>query len=286
VPNRACYGEPALEAADGKAYAGKVRWADDLPLPVGGARVLAYAVDGGALVARAVTDDTGAFVLRAPATHVRLRICHRGARDAASTEHSGDLDDVDLAAQGDAPLLPRMFSEGVVAGRAVGRDGRPVAGARVEVRSQIDLSLPLAAEAITGADGRFVIGGLGWDPYSVQVRTDAGDAGAFEGQPGPDEPVVGVVTLAPAARLEVRLGGDDAATCSPGYLKRLVPEMLDFAVAPLDANATARFAPVTPGRYKLMFECDFTQREIELRAGAPQVIACEIGNTACTAVAP
>jgi hypothetical protein len=240
---------------------------------------------------RAVTDAAGEFVLRAPAARVRLRVCHRGAEDEPSGAGSAgrpgvDWDDLDLAAAGATPLDLRLLPEGVVGGQIVDRDGRPVAGVRVEARSQMHMRRPLAGETTTDADGRFVLGGLGiWLPLSIQARTST-EAAAFEVKPDPDAPIVKTATLGPGGRLEVRLRGEDVAGCSPAYLSLLAPEFLDFAVVHLDAAGAARFPPMVPGRYLLMFECDLTRRVVDVRAGAPQVLACEVGNPTCTAVAP
>jgi hypothetical protein len=278
VPTRECYDAPPLEA-NGVEVAGQLRWADDLPEPRANARVLAFAVDGGALVARAVADADGRFVLRAPAVRVRVQVCHRGARNTVSAEHYGDLDDVDLAKV--TSLAPRLFPEGLVGGEVKRADGTRAGGVEVHVQSLVELDAPPTV-VVTDADGRFAVGGLGWDLVAVRART-ATEAGALRGQDPRGEPLVGTITLAPAGPVDVRVGGGEC----PGtivYLSYHSPELLDVGIATLGEDRLAHFPAMVPGKYRVDLGCEpVLQRFIEVRAGERQTFTCQPGSPTCVA---
>ena len=127
----------------------------------------------------AESDDDGGFDLQgvAPGT-VTLRASHSSYLGAYLK--LGTLADGDLRQD----LVLRLALGGVLAGQVRWPDGRPVAGALIEVRQERDLRLEgffLTASAKSGEDGRFRISGLEGGPCTVRARARP-ERGPEEGQ--------------------------------------------------------------------------------------------------------
>ncbi len=215
----------------------------------------------------------GSFLLDdLPLEEVRLR--------AAGVEFgASEVVTVRPARDGEPPEVTLALATGVV-GHGVVLDaasGRPVAGAEVLVEDRLALdgtgreravgTRPLGA--VTGADGRFELGGLPAGRATLVVRAHGYAAARIEEEPGADGRTdCGAIQLVPPQDLLVRYTGEEPFDPMVHWLRGLGP--VKFPMQLFDAEGRATIAELSPGPYELhVVEQDTLtlKRTVELRPG-------------------
>jgi hypothetical protein len=198
---------------------------------------------------RVATDDDGRFAITVLANEYVVHGSHAGYSSASV--------DADTSARELVEVALVLHPAAVVSGRVVrADDGAPVPHAELRLvkltnGGSSSVSHIAPADAVAGADGRFVVEGVGAGSWAIHARTDD----AITSTPTEvsielfDDVRDVVVVVEDAPRVHGIVRERDTKQPVAGALVLLQSEMQSLSCSPSDAEGTFDCAAVAPGNY-------------------------------------